>query len=161
MEQTDDHVLGRYRHGTAVGRFEDVVRGEHEDPGLGLRLRRQRHVDGHLVPVEVGVEGRADERVDLDGLALDQLRLEGLDAEAVQRRSAVEQHRVLGDDLFEDVPDDRRARSTMRLADLMFCVVEVDQALHDKGFEQLQRHLLGQAALVQLQLRADDDDRTA
>ena len=38
----------------------------------------------HLVAVEVGVEGRADERVDLDGLALDQDGLEGLDPEAVQ-----------------------------------------------------------------------------
>ena len=35
------------------------------------------------------------------------------------------------------------------------------QVLHHKRLEQLQRHLLGQAALVHLQLRADDDDRTA
>ena len=68
--------------------FEDVVARQHEDAGLGLRLRGERHVDGHLVTVEVGVEGRADERVDLDGLALDELRLEGLDAEAVQRVGA-------------------------------------------------------------------------
>src|SRR4030095_11236769 len=40
-------------------------------------------------------------------------------------------------------------------------VVQVDQALHHERLEQLQRHLLGQAALVQLQLRADHDDRTA
>ena len=31
----------------------------------------------------------------------------------------------------------------------------------DERLEQLQRHLLGQAALVQLQGRADHDDRTA
>jgi hypothetical protein len=37
-------------------------------------------VHGHLVAVEVGVERRADERVDLDGLALDEQRFEGLDA---------------------------------------------------------------------------------
>ena len=40
-------------------------------------------------------------------------------------------------------------------------VVEVDQPLHDERLEQLERHLLGQAALVQLELRADHDDRTA
>ncbi len=46
--------------------------------------------------------------------------------------------------------------------DLMFWAwFEVDQALHHERLEQLQRHLLGQAALVQLQLRADHDDRTA
>ena len=39
-----------------------------------------------------------------DGLALDQHRLERLDAEAVQRRRAVQQNRVLADHLFEDVP---------------------------------------------------------
>ena len=37
----------------------------------------------------------------------------------------------------------------------------VDEPLHDERLEQLERHLLGQAALVQLQRRADDDDRTA
>ena len=62
----------------------------------------------------------AHQRVDLDGLALDQHRLEGLDAQAVQRGRPVEEHRVLLDDLFEDVPHLRRRRSTMRLADLMF-----------------------------------------
>ena len=40
-------------------------------------------------------------------------------------------------------------------------VVEVDQALHDERLEQLERHGLGKAALVQLELRADHDDRTA
>ena len=53
----------------------------------------ERDVDGHLVAVEVRVEGRADERVNLDRLALDEHRLEGLDAQAVERRRAVEQHR--------------------------------------------------------------------
>ena len=37
----------------------------------------------------------------------------------------------------------------------------VDQRAHDERLEQLQRHPLRQAALVQLQLRADDDDRAA
>ena len=67
----------------------------HEHARFHLRLDRQRHVHGHLVAVEVGVERRADERVQLDRLALDEHRLERLDAEAVQRRRAVQQHRVL------------------------------------------------------------------
>ncbi len=40
-------------------------------------------------------------------------------------------------------------------------MAQVDEALHHERLEQLQRHLLGQTALVQLELRADDDDRTA
>ena len=116
---------------------------------------------GHLVTVEVRVERGAHERVDLDGLALDQLRLERLDAQAVQGRRTVQQHRVLGDDLFEDVVDDRAAALDHALGRLdVLRVVQVHQALHHERLEELQRHGLGQTALVQLELRADDDDRT-
>ena len=161
MEQTDDHVLRRHRHGTTVGGLEDVVAREHKDAGLGLRLGAERHVHGHLVTVEVGVERRADERVDLDSLALDELRLERLDAQTVQRRRAVEQHGVLTDDLFEDVPHDRAGTLDHALRRLdVLRVLEVDEALHDERLEQLERHLLGQTALVQLERRTDDDDRT-
>ena len=55
-----------------------------------------------------------------------------------------------------------RARSTIFRADLMLPAAPVsDQPLHDKGLEQLERHLLGQTALIHLQLRADHDNRTA
>ena len=162
MVQAGDHVQTRHGQRTARRRRQDVVAREHQHPGLGLRLGRQRQVHRHLVAVEVGVERLADQRVQLDGLALHQLRLEGLDAEAVQGRCAVEQHRVLGDDLFEHVPHLRAAALDHPLGRLdVLRVVQVDQALHHERLEQLQRHLLGQAALVQLELRADHDDRTA
>ena len=80
----------------------------------------------------------------------------------MQGRGAVEQHRVLADDFLEDVPDlgffaldqllrglDRRGEATAL------------QLGEDERLEQLQRHLLRQAALVQAQRRADHDDRTA
>ena len=160
--QADDHVLRGHGQRAAVGRRFDVVGRQHEHAGLGLRLGAQRHVHGHLVAVEVGVEGGADERVQLDGLALDQHGLERLDAQAVQGRCAVEQHWVLGDDLFEHVPHVAGAAVDRALGGLdVGGVLELDQALHDEGLEQLQRHLRRQTALVQLQLRADDDDRTA
>jgi len=59
--------------------------------------------------------------VDLDRLALDQLRLERLDAQPVQGWCTVEQDRVLGDDLFQHVPDLGALTLDHRLADLMFC----------------------------------------
>ena len=37
-------------------------------------------------------------------------------------------------------------------------MVEIDEALHDEGLEELERHLLRQTALVQLQLRSHHDD---
>ena len=41
----------------------------------------KRHVDGHLVTVEVSVERRTDERMQLNGLALNEHRLKCLDAQ--------------------------------------------------------------------------------
>ncbi len=89
----EDHVLGRRHDRAPVGRRQQVGRRQHHRPRFFLGGRRQRHVDRHLVAVEVGVEGRADERVDLDGRALDEDRHERLDAQAVEGRGAVEQDR--------------------------------------------------------------------
>ena len=44
---------------------------------------------GHLVAVEIGVEALAHQGMQLDGIAFDQHRLEGLNAHAVQGRGAV------------------------------------------------------------------------
>ena len=160
--QTDDHILRGQGHRATVRGLQDVVRGQHQDACLGLGLRGQRQVDCHLVTVEVRVERAADQRVQLQGLALHQLRFEGLDAETVQGGCTVQQDGVLGDDLLEHVPDLRTLALHHPLGGLdVLSVVQVDQALHDEGLEQLQSHLLGQTALVQLQLRTDHDDRTA
>ncbi len=158
----EDHVLAGDRQRAAVGRREDIVRREHERLGLDLGLDGERDVDGHLVAVEVGVEGGADEGVDLDGLALDEEGLEGLDAQPVEGRRPVEEDGVLADDLLEVVPDlgplllvpfpgDLDARDEALLL----------QPVEDERLEELQGHLLGQAALVELELGADDDDGPA
>ena len=118
-------------------------------------------MDGHLVAVEVGVERRADERMDLQGLAFDQHGFEGLDAETVQRGCTVEHDRVLADDVFEHVPHLRAATLDHALGGLdVLRQFEIDQTLHDERLEQLERHQLRQAALVQTQRRAGHDDRT-
>ena len=123
--------------------------------GFDLRFRRQRNVHRHLVAVEVGVERRADQRMDLDGLAFHQHRLERLNAQAVQRGSAVEQHRVVLDDFFQDVPNHRvlLLHHFLGLLD-GGAVAALLQPVIDERLEQFERHLLRQAALVQLQLRA-------
>src|SRR4026207_2166215 len=113
-----------------------------------------------LVAVEVRVERGADERVDLDGRALDEDRHERLDAEAVERRGAVQQDGMVLDDLLEDVPD----LGPDALDDALGALDVVGEALldelaHDERLEQLERHLLRQSALMQLQLGADDEDR--
>ena len=119
-------------------------------------------MDGHLVAVEVGVVRRADQRMQMDRLTLDQHRLEGLNAQTMERRCAVEQHRMLLDDLFENVPDFRTHAfdHALRALDVVR-EPAVDELLHHERLEELERHLFGQAALMQLERRADHDDRTA
>src|SRR6266545_3817462 len=150
----EDHVLRRRREHATARRREDVVRGEHQDARLGLRLRRQGQVDGHLVAVEVRVEGVTHEWVYLDRLALDEHRLERLDAEAVQRRCAVQQHRMLRDHLLEHVPDlrDHRVDVLLRRLDVLHRLA-LDEPAHDERLEELERHQLRQAALVQPHVR--------
>ena len=88
-------------------RRQNVVRSQHQSGGFDLRFGRQRNVDGHLVAVEVGVECRTSQRVQLDRFAFNQHRFKGLNAETVQRRSAIQQNRVVFDDFFENVPNHR------------------------------------------------------
>ena len=117
---TDDHVLRGDVDRLAGCRRAQVVRREHEHAGLDLSLAGQRHVDRHLVAVEVGVEGRADQRMQVDSLALDQHRLKGLDGQTVQGRCTVEQHDAAVDDLFGMSHTKVAPRSIARLAPLMF-----------------------------------------
>src|SRR3954470_9582256 len=98
----------------------------------------------------------------LDGLAFYQHRLERLNTQAVKRWGAVEKHRVVLDHFFKDVPNDR-----FLLLHHLFGLLDggavsgLFQAVIDERLEQLERHLLRQSALVQLELWTDHDDGTA
>src|SRR4051812_42249216 len=100
--------------------------------------------------------------MDTNGLALDEHGLERLNAEAVKRRRAVQEHRVVADDLFQDLVNLRRLalddflRALHRLGNAL-----LDELVNDERLEELQRHQLRKTALMQLQLGADDDDRAA
>ena len=156
------HVLGRRNDGRAVRRRQHVERALHNVAGLVLRGPAQRHVHRHLVTVEVGVEGRAHQRVDLNRAAGHQHDVECLDAEPVQRRGAVQQHRVVLRDFRQRIPHHRLGVLHHALGALDVAgMAVVDQLAHDKRLEELQRHLGGQAALVQLQVRTDHDHRPA
>ncbi len=104
-EQTQNDVAARADVRVAVRGREQIVRGEHLQARFGLCVDGQRDVNRHLVAVEVGVKGFADERVQLNRLTLDQHRLERLNPQTVQRRGAVEEHHAVLNDLLERVPD--------------------------------------------------------
>ena len=80
----------------------------------------------------------------------------------MQGRRAVQHHRMLADHLFQDVPDlgALLLHHPLRRLDgggvAIFFQLRVDERL-----EQLERHLLRQPALVQLQFRPDHDHRAA
>ena len=160
--RADDHVLRGAHDRLAVGELQNVVRREHEETGFRLRLDAEGKVHCHLVAVEVGVEGAADEGRDLDGAAFDEHGLKRLNGEAVQRGRTVQEHGVILDDFFENVPDEvlRLLDGALGALDVM-ALVGLDEPLHHEGFEQLDGHLLRETALIDLELGADDDDRTA
>ena len=116
----------------------------------------------HLVTVEVGVEGRTDEWVQLDGRTLDEVGFECLDRQTVQRRSTIQEHQVFLDDFFEHVPHLGFDPFDQLLGGFDIADNAVGyQALHHKRLEQLECHLLGQTTLMELEVWTDHDDRTA
>ena len=60
---------------------------------------------GHLIAVEVRIECRTNQRMDLNGLSFDQHRFECLDAQAVKRRGTIEKDGMVLDDFFQNVPN--------------------------------------------------------
>src|SRR5712672_3749693 len=160
--QAEHDILRRHDDRLTIGRMQDVVGRHHQHARFQLRFQRQRNVHGHLVAVEVGVEGRAHQRVQLNRLAFDQHRLERLDAQAMQRRRAVQQHGMLADHFIENIPDlgtlffDKLLRLFHRGGQTLGVEPRIDERL-----EQFERHLLRQAALMQPQFGTDHDHRTA
>ena len=160
--ETNHHVLRRCDDRLATRRGEQVVVRHHQLARLTLRLLGKRHVNRHLVTVEVRIERGADKRVDLDRASLNENRIECLDSEPMQGRSPVQEHRVTLDDLLKHIPDLASSTLDDPLGALdVWCVPMLDKLAHDERLEQLECHLLGQTALVQLEVGADHDDRTA
>ncbi|OPY92646.1 MAG: hypothetical protein A4E73_00918 [Syntrophaceae bacterium PtaU1.Bin231] len=157
-----DDVLAGNDDRFAVRGGQDVVGGHHQHAGFRLCFDRKRHVDGHLVAVEVRIESGADERMQLDGLPFDQQRFERLHAEPVQGGRPVQHDRVLAHDFVQGVPNLRGLPFDHLLGALDGRHISLFvQPVVDERFEQLQRHFFRKAALVQPQIRPDHDDGPA
>src|SRR5690606_42050586 len=68
---------------------------------------------------------------------------------------------MLTNDFFENIPD----HGLLAFDQLLGCLDGGSQAHHyktveDEGLEQFERHQLGQTALMQLEMRADHNNRT-
>ena len=160
--QTQYNVLRRNDDWLTVGWRQDVVGRHHQRARFELGFQRQRHVNGHLVTVEVGVVRGTDQRVQLDSLTFDQNRFKSLDTQTVQGRCTVEQYGVFANHFGENVPH----LWQLALDHLLGSLDGGRQTTHfqlaeNERFEQLEGHLLRQTALVQTQGRAYGNYRTA
>ena len=160
--EAQHNILARHDNGLAIRRAQDVVGGHHQDARFQLRFQAERHMHRHLVTVEIRVEGGADQRVKLNRLAFNQHRFKRLNAQTVQSRRAVQQHRVFADNFFQNIPNFRAFLFHHPLGRLDGGGVPVFLKLGiDEGLEEFERHLLRQAALMELQFRPHHNHRAA
>ena len=103
--QTQHDVLRRHDNRLAVGWRQNIVGRHHQGAGFELCFQRQRHVYRHLVTVEVGVECRTHQRMQLNRFTFNQHRFKRLDTQTVKRWCAVQQDRMFANHFFQDVPD--------------------------------------------------------
>ena len=119
-------------------------------------------MNSHLVTVEVGIEGCTSQRMQLNGLTLDQNRLKCLDAQSVQCRCTVEHNRMLFDNILQHIPYFYLLAFYHLLGRFdIVCLTSGDKFFHNERLEELDGHLLGQTALIDLKFRTYNDNGTS
>jgi hypothetical protein len=116
----------------------------------------------HLVTVEVCVECGTYERVELYSASVNKHGLERLNGQTVECGCTVEEHGMFFDNVFKCIPYVR-----MNTLDLLLRVLDVGSLAHFyksldyEGLEELESHLARKSALIDLELRTYNDNRTA
>jgi len=115
----------------------------------------------HLVTVEIRVESRTHQRMKLNGLAFNQHRFKRLNAQAMQRRCAVQDNRIFTHNLIQGIPDFgcflfHHLLGAFHRGDISL----FQQSVVNKRFKELDGHFLRQAALMQSQIRSHRNHRT-
>ncbi len=160
---SENHILGRNTDRLAITRLEDVSVGHHKTHGFGLSLSSKRNMNSHLVTVEVGVEARADKRMETDCLAFDENRLEGLDTQTVKRWGTVEKDRMILGNLFDCVIDSRISLGDQFIGLSLRGdrgILGEDQFVSDEWTEKLDSHFSWQTAFVHIEGRSNSNDGT-
>jgi hypothetical protein len=119
-------------------------------------------MDGHLVTIKVSIEGWADQWMQLNRAAIDKLGLKRLDTETVQGGGTVKQNRMAFDYLLENLHNLIISTLNQLLCslDIVYYIL-ADEAMNHEGLEQLDRHFLGQTALMHLELGTNHNHGTA
>ena len=113
----------------------------------------------HLVTIEVGVECRTSEWVQLNGLTLYHSRLECLNTQTVKCRCTVKKYRMTLHHVLENIPDYR----ILPVYDLLRGLdglndTSLDELPDNEWFVELGSHILRQTALVHIEFRTYDDN---
>ncbi len=117
-------------------------------------------MNGHLVPVEVGVKGRADQWMELNGFTFNQHGFEGLNSQPMQSRGSVQQYRMLPNYIIQNIPHLRFLPFHHFLGALDSGYISLLlQLVVDKRFKELQGHLLRNPTLMKFQFRSYHNDR--
>ena len=103
----------------------------------------------HLIAVEIRIVGRTNQRMNSNGIALDQLRFESLHRQPMERRGAIQENRMFPSYFVQGVPDNRffTLNHLLRRADRVH-LPQLFQAPNNERFKQNQSHFLRQTALV-------------
>ena len=159
--KAEHHILRRHGDRSTIGRVEDVVALKHQNLRFQHGLVAQRQVNSHLVTIEVSVERRTSQWVELDSLTLDHLWLESHHRQTVKRRSTVQEHRVTLHHVLKNIPDHRLTAVHNLLSALdRLHDAALNELADDERLVEFGSHQLRQATLTHLQLRTDDDHRT-
>ena len=114
-----------------------------------------------MVTVEVSVEGRTCQRVQLDSLSFNHLGLEGLDTQAVQCRGTVQQNWMSLHDMLQDIPDNGFLAVYNLLGTLhRLHNAALNELTDNKRLVKLSGHQFGNTALAHTQFGTNDDNRT-
>src|SRR5574344_3113282 len=99
--------------------------------------------------------------MELDCLTLDHLRLEGLDTEPVKCRGTVQKYRMALHHILKDIPDDciLSVNDLLRRFNGLYNSA-LNQFPDDERFVKLGCHEFRKTALMHVELRTYDDDRT-
>ena len=160
--QTENHILCRHSNRGTIGRIQNIVSLKHQHLSFQNSFITQRQVNRHLVTVEVGVERCTCQRVQLDSLTFNHVRLECLDTQTVQSRRTVQQYWVTLHYVFEDIPNDWFL-AVYNLLGTLHCLYDTafNQLTDDKRLVKFCSHQLRNTTFAHLQFRTYDDYRTS
>ena len=159
---SQDHILSRCRYRRTIFRSKYIIHGKHKKSRFCLSFHRKRNMHSHLVTVKVSIKRSACKRMKLYSLTFYQYRLKRLYTKPMQSWRTVQHYRMLLNNTFQHIPNLRSYFFHHSFGTLnVVSIAVLHQLFHNKRLEQFQSHLLREATLVKLKLRAYYDYRSS